>query len=161
VEGTYLLFICNAKNRAKVSSVIERERITTADRVGFLEFPDRHEVLLGMLRGCDAGVVHTWQPEWPSHWLSLPNRIMEYTLCGLPVLATSQPEFVAFHQEFGNCALYGGDREEALRAAIERLREQRPQLERNAEQAASRLSWGSEQKALIDLYVAHCGRHPA
>ncbi len=157
VDGTYLLFICNAKNRAKVTSVIEREGITTAVRVGFVDFPERHDVLLGMLRACDAGVVHTWQPDWPSHWLSLPNRIMEYTLCGLPVLATSQPEFVAFHQEFGNCALYNGEREEDLRAAIVRLLQQRPQLERNAQKAASQLSWSSEQKALIDLYEQHCG----
>jgi glycosyltransferase involved in cell wall biosynthesis len=157
VDGTYLLFICNVKNRAKVTSVIEGERIMTDDRVGFVDFPERHEVLLGMLRKCDAGVVHTWQPDWPSHWYSLPNRIMEYTLCGLPVLATSQPEFAAFHQEFGNCSLYNGERVHELRAAIERLREQRSQLEARAKHASSRLSWALEQKALIDLYEEHCG----
>jgi glycosyltransferase involved in cell wall biosynthesis len=161
VDGTYLLFICNTRNRSKVISVIERENIMTADRVGFVDFPERHEVLLGMLRACDAGVVHTWQPDWPSHWLSLPNRIMEYTLCGLPVLATSQPEFVAFQQEFGNCALYNGVRVEDLRAAIEQLLEQRTALEVNAKHAATRLSWRSEQKALIDLYEMHCAGPPA
>jgi len=153
LEGTYLLLICNALNRNKVQDVMDRTHIHTNGHVLFMDYPARNEELMAMLQACDAGIVHTWQPDWPSHWYSLPNRIMEYTLCGLPILATAQPEFVAFQQEYGNCVLYAGDREQEMTAALRELLLQGPELAEKARQAKERLSWDQEVRSLLDLYT--------
>lgn len=151
-KDIFLLFICNTFNKAKVLRVAESEGLEWTHRIGFIDYPKDHDQLMGMLASCDVGVIHTWQPDWPSHWLSLPNRLMEYTLCGLPIIATKQPEFMSFQKQMGHCVLFHGEDENELDSAIDQVEMNTQHLKMMAKQAAGSISWEQESKALLDLH---------
>jgi glycosyltransferase involved in cell wall biosynthesis len=129
------------------------------NKVGFLDYPKDDRQLMGMLASCDVGIIYTWRPDWPSHWLSLPNRLMEYTLCGLPIIATKQPEFVAFQAKTGHCVLFHGEKEQELSNAIDRVETDAVELKKMAERASSSISWRTESEVLLRVHAAISSMH--
>ncbi|MDD5571688.1 MAG: glycosyltransferase [Bacteroidales bacterium] len=105
-----------------------------------------------MLSSADIGIVHTWQPKWKSHWHSLPNRFFEYSLAGLPIICTSQPEFVKLGNEFRHAVFYSGDKKNDLIKAINKCLENYDTLKQNALKIRENLSWEKESAKLIMLY---------
>jgi glycosyltransferase involved in cell wall biosynthesis len=141
----YLVFIGSNSVLKKISSRYHSQQIL------FHDYMERM-ALNECLSAADFGVVHTWQPEWKSHWLSLPNRIMEYTVAGIPVIATAQPEFVRLGEEFGHIVTYRGDYKPALKDAIDSALKNYDSLKKNAMVAREMLSWAKESEKLINMY---------
>ena len=145
VKNAYLVFIGDS------SRLKALEKANTNARVLFHPYAQREELFM-LMHAADFGIVHTWQPEWRSHWLSLPNRILEYTMAGLPVIATAQPEFLKLGKEFGNMVFYTGDVFSEMVKAIEQAIVQKEDLRAKAMAAAQHLSWDAEVQPLLNVY---------
>ena len=73
-------------------------------------------------------------------------------MVGLPIIATSQPEFMKLGMTYGNMVFYRGDAEEEMVKAIEMGISTQVALKRNAEISSTSLSWEVEVMQLINLY---------
>lgn len=132
-------------------SVKQFERKTNQTNVYFHPYPPQEE-FYNLLPAANFGLVYTWKPTWKSHWLSLPNRIFEYSLAGLPIIATSQPEFKKLGEQFGHIAFFKGDNADSLHKAIEVAIEKEAVFAQNANQIGTKLNWESEAEKLLKLY---------
>lgn len=132
-------------------SVKEFERKTNQARVYFHPYPEQ-EAYQKLLGAADFGLVYTWKPEWKSHWLSLPNRIFEYSLAGLPIIGTEQPEFLTLGNEFGHIEFFRGSSARQFSQALQNALKNEQQLRENAKRISNNLSWELESKKLIALY---------
>lgn len=145
IDNVYLIFIGNSQK------IKELEKNNQNPHVLFHDFIERLE-LYKIISTADFGIVHTWQPTWKSHWLSLPNRIMEYTLAGIPIIATKQPEFIKMGDEFNHISFYHGNHPEELKSAILKGIANFDTLKTNAVLAREKLSWEKESEKLTQLY---------
>lgn len=144
-ENCHLVFIGDSEK------IRQLEKNTNISNIHFLPYPSRPE-LYQLLASADFGIVHTWQPRWQSHWFSLPNRILEYTIAQIPVIATSQPEFLKLGNTYGHIGFYHGNKPDELKKVILGAIENKPQLKQNAIAASGKISWEQESEKLIDLY---------
>jgi len=108
--------------------------------------------LYRIIQSADFGIVYTWQPNWKSHWFSLPNRILEYTLAQLPIVSTAQPEFIKISEKYNHLVLFNGNSKKELINAILTAKENRSSLKSKAIDASLDLSWEKEIETLFDLY---------
>lgn len=144
-ENVHLVFIGDSE---KLKSISEH---TKEENIHFHHYPNRKE-LYSIIQSADFGLVYTWQPNWKSHWFSLPNRILEYTLAQLPIISTSQPEFIKISQKYNHLILFNGNSKEELTNAIISAKEKRDVLKSNAIIASLDLSWEKEIETLVEIY---------
>lgn len=133
-------------------SVKEYEKKTNLPNVYFHKYLHGQE-FFDLIASGNFGLVHTWKPTWPSHWFSLPNRIYEYSMAGLPVICTKQPEFMKLGDQFGHATFYKGDSKEELKKAIQDAINREDELRANAATIGDKVNWETESKQLIDLYM--------
>ncbi|MEC7226708.1 MAG: glycosyltransferase family 4 protein [Candidatus Latescibacterota bacterium] len=90
-----------------------------------------------------------------SFYYSLPNKLFEYMMGGLPVLASNFPEMQRIVEETGAGAVTDPEDVEAISKAVYALLSDSAgqQTRREAAlRAAQRFNWECESKALTDLY---------
>jgi glycosyltransferase involved in cell wall biosynthesis len=100
-----------------------------------------------------------------SYYLTLPNKIMEYQMAGLPVIASDFPEYrrVVRDCDSGE-TLQDPSSPEELAAAVRNILsdpERHASLRRNARQGALIYCWENEQARLLDLYQRLADRRAA
>ena len=100
----------------------------------------------------DIGLVYTWNKKWKSYWNALPNKMMDVSLAGIPVLSTEQPELKNFINEFHHGITFNGDSKSSLKEGIEKLLHDYEPLKRNAVLIEKQLNWQLESQKLITLY---------
>lgn len=87
-----------------------------------------------------------------SYYYSLPNKLYEYTLAGMPVVVSQFPEMSKLIGEFENG--WGTPvLEESLRSLVEKI--DSPSIEakrRNSIKARERIGWDLEEKKLLAVY---------
>jgi glycosyltransferase involved in cell wall biosynthesis len=146
--------------RAELERLAAEEGVT--DRVEFAGAVPPGQVI-DSLRGATAG-LSLIQPACLSYELSLPNKIFEYLLAGLPVLVSDLPVMGSFVEERGVGLLARPDDPSDVAAKLAEL--MRP--ERNRElrdavaKAAAELRWEPESSLLGATYTealaaAHIG----
>jgi glycosyltransferase involved in cell wall biosynthesis len=109
--------------------------------------------LLGRLAGAGAGLALI-EPVCLSYKLTLPNKLFEYLLAGLPVIATDLPVLGAFVRQHGVGEVTASLDPEAVREAVVRALEperQRPTRERIAA-LAEITRWENEVRLLEAAY---------
>lgn len=128
------------------------ERLGVADRVELPDpvTPDRAS---DVLRAADVGLALI-QPACLSYELALPNKLFEYTLAGLPILATRLPAIESFVRERGVGELVRPGAHTELVEALGRLvsPEENRRYRQAARRAAAELSWELESSALAAVY---------
>ena len=88
-----------------------------------------------------------------SYYLNLPNKVFEYLLSGLPVVASDLPELRAFLSGTGAGVLFDPNSRDDLAEAITRLlREDQQELRARALRLGRENTWDGEQERLLDLY---------
>lgn len=123
------------------------------DRVRFLArvpFPDLHEHTCG----ADIGLC-VIRPSGSSFSLSLPNKLFEYFMAGIPVLAGDTPEIRAVIEQTGAGVLVDPLDPGAIGSALESLLAEAPRREalaRAARSAARRYCWEQEAPRLLEVY---------
>jgi glycosyltransferase involved in cell wall biosynthesis len=90
-----------------------------------------------------------------NHYTTDSNKLFEYVMAGLPVIASDFPEIRAIVEPWGLGILVDPDDVGAISNAISRLRADaglREQLAANARYARSELDWSSQEPVLLDAY---------
>jgi glycosyltransferase involved in cell wall biosynthesis len=133
--------------------VEEARRLGLVDRVEVLD-PVPPESADTVLAEADIGLALI-KPVCLSYKLTLPNKLFEYTLAGLPILATRLPAISAFVDRWQVGETVEPDDLDGLEAAVRRMLSPRNSLafQRAARRAATQLSWESEQRVLASIYA--------
>ncbi|MFP3447181.1 glycosyltransferase family 4 protein [Pseudomonas sp. SIMBA_067] len=90
-----------------------------------------------------------------NHYTTDSNKLFEYVIAGLPVVATDFPEIRKIVRNNDIGLLVPENDEHALSDAIEKLldnRELRDHFANNAKNTARNLNWETQEKCLVDLY---------
>ena len=101
----------------------------------------------------DIGLVYFWNPVWESYNLAIPNKLMDTTLAGLPILATDQLELNLFNQKHRHMAMFNGDKINSLSESIDYIINNYDKLKKNALKVSEEISWEKESEKLIKLYT--------
>lgn len=126
-----------------------------ADRVRFLPkvpFPELHEWTCG----ADVGVC-VIKPTGDSFMWSLPNKLFEYFIAGLPVLAGDTPQIRQVITDTGAGVVADARDPRAIAGALRSLFDDtdlRRQLSTAAQVAARRYCWEQEAPRLLALYAS-------
>jgi glycosyltransferase involved in cell wall biosynthesis len=124
-----------------------------ADRVEFAGAVPPGEVIES-LRGATAGLTLI-QPACRSYELSLPNKLFEYVLAGLPVLASDLPVMGAFVTDHRVGVVAKPDDPSDVAAKLAELMrpERNRELRAAVAETAAKLSWERESGLLGDTYA--------
>lgn len=137
--------------RAELADVVER--VGVGDRVEFVP-PVRSEDVVRTLSTADVGLCLI-QPVTLSYRLTMPNKLFEYVLAGLPVLGSDFPNIGEFIHEHGVGQTVDPEDPTAIaRALREMLDPERNARYRTAAAEAARIvRWEAEQIKLIKVYA--------
>ena len=149
IDNTCLLFIGNTAKHKELKNKIENHELK--NKIFIHDYVASNEIGK-LISNADIGIVHTWQPKWKSHWHSLPNRIFEYSMAGLPIVSTSQPEFIRLGNEFNHIVFYNGDEKADFVNALKNCIENFNILKQNALKIKEKISWEIESNKLLDVY---------
>jgi glycosyltransferase involved in cell wall biosynthesis len=110
--------------------------------------------LLKYTKSADAGLSLDKDTN-PNYRYSLPNKLFDYILAGIPVIVSDLPE-VRKIIEGNNCGIIiSSVTPDAISIAIKKLRDDRNflnRLKQNAVSASKSLNWENESKKVIDFY---------
>jgi glycosyltransferase involved in cell wall biosynthesis len=135
-----------------------------ADRVHFLP-PRPFDELVRTAALATVGLVPI-RPLRLSHVLGDTNKIHEYLMAGLPVVASNLPEIrqIARDGDPPVGELFDPERPESIAAAVEAVIGDRSLLQRRRVEARrlarERYNWDIEQRALLDVYADLPARRP-
>lgn len=104
------------------------------------------------LSSCDVGLVPTWNPRDISYWLALDNKLFHYVMAGLPVLATTQPEYRKVVEGYGVGVCVEPDKPGAYLAGFGRILDYYAMFKENVQRARLLLNWEREERVLLELY---------
>jgi glycosyltransferase involved in cell wall biosynthesis len=104
--------------------------------------------------GCIGLLV--FQPDYYNAYIGLPNKLFDYMLCGLPVVASDFPEIRKVVGEAGCGVLVDPTDPDAIAEAIiyllEHPDEARKMGENGRRAVEERYNWGEMEGRLLDLY---------
>lgn len=151
LPGCFLLVAGYGHHRPALERYVRDRGL--GDRVRFVG-PYPHEELLELTAGASVGMCCIVDSSL-SYRLSLPNKLFEYVLCGIPVVASNFEEMGAFVREQDVGEVCDPNDPSSIAAAVQRITE-RPAREavcrRNAEKAARIHNWQIESRALLRIY---------
>jgi glycosyltransferase involved in cell wall biosynthesis len=90
-----------------------------------------------------------------NHFTTDSNKLFEYVIAGLPVVATDFPEIRKIVRAYSVGLLVPAGSEQSLRTALQRLIDEpllRQALAQNAKNAALHLNWERQESKLVALY---------
>ncbi len=129
-----------------VRSLGLEERVDFVDPVP----PDR---LLAEVAGADAGLALI-EPACLSYRLTLPNKLFEYVLAGVPVVGSDLPMISSFVAEHGVGTTVDPEDVPAVARAVERVLdpERNERYRRATAASAPTLDWSNEREILAGVY---------
>jgi glycosyltransferase involved in cell wall biosynthesis len=142
------VFISGPRGVEDVAAYVQRAGY---DNVFFHPAIPRDEVV-DRLAECDVGVVPTWNPGRLSYWLALDNKIFDYLMAGIPVLATRQPEYLRLVDEHGIGVCVDPEDEPGFWGGYLSLMGDYEAFVGKARAARRVLNWEREREGLIELY---------
>ncbi|SAI87942.1 glycosyl transferase, group 1 [Methanoculleus bourgensis] len=123
---------------------------------GYLPYREMYEALC---RGSIALLV--FQPDYYNTYIGLPNKLFDYMLCGLPVVASDFPEIRKVVGGAGCGVLVDptdpGAIAEAIIYLMEHPEEARRMGENGRRAVLERYNWGEMERRLLEVYQAISG----
>lgn len=104
------------------------------------------------LSSADVGVVPTWNKSDLSYWYALDNKLFEYIQARIPVLATSQPEYINIIEKEKCGVCIDADQKSAYINGFDKIIGDYEYYQKNTETAAKNLSWENEKVHIQHLY---------
>lgn len=148
-DGVCLIFIASDNVfRRKIEEFARKER---AENVYFRDVVPPAEILR-YLSSCDVGLVPTWNKKNLSYWYALDNKMFEYLMSEVPVLATQQPEYVRIvrDNEVGICV--NPDQPNAYFRGFEEILSDYDRYKKNVLRVRRQLNWENEKVKLLEFY---------
>jgi glycosyltransferase involved in cell wall biosynthesis len=151
VENAYFVFVGGGSLSPRLRQQVRR--LGLEDRVHFIS-----TVALDELPAYTASAEIGLQPiehTCLNHFSTDSNKLFEYMMAGLPVIASSMPEIrkILTRHKFGLLVPPGDS--EALVAALRELvadEKLRAKFSSNAREAAKTLNWEEQEHKLVDIY---------
>ncbi|MDN5339315.1 MAG: hypothetical protein PWQ30_424 [Euryarchaeota archaeon] len=118
---------------------------------GYLPYREMYEIL------CEGSIgLLAFQPHYYNAYIGLPNKLFDYMLCGLPVVASDFPEIRNIVGETGCGMLVDPTDPDAIAEAIVYLLEHPDEAQRMGENGRKavleRYNWGEMEKRLLEVY---------
>lgn len=152
VPNAYFVFIGGGRQEKELHDLAERLNI--ADRVRFIPTVALDE-LPAYTASADIG-VQPIENTCLNHFTTDSNKLFEYVIAGLPVVASQLPEIGKVVREHDLGLLVPESDTQALATAIRQLVEA-PELRQhyraNARTAAETLNWEAQERELVALYA--------
>ena len=106
------------------------------------------------LSSADVGIVSSWNKTDLSYWYGLDNKLFEYMMSEVPILATRQPEYIKIIEEhkLGECI---NPEIENFYSAFLRIIDKKETYKSNITKTKKILNWACESKTLIEFYQNH------
>ena len=118
---------------------------------GYLPYREMYEAL----RAGSVGLL-VFQPAYHNAYIGLPNKLFDYMLCGLPVVASDFPEIRKVVTDAGCGILVDPTSPDAIAEAVIYLMEHPEEAQRMGESGQravlERYNWGRMEERLLDLY---------
>jgi glycosyltransferase involved in cell wall biosynthesis len=135
---------------------------TATDLAGIVTLlpPVKSEELPLLTAGADMGLI-LFQNTCLNHYYSLPNKLYEYMMAGIPVIASDLPEIARVVRDNG-CGILVDPEDPAsialgIRDLLSRPAERLSMGQRAREAAISRHCWPVQARELISLYSSLAG----
>lgn len=151
LERTYVVFIGGGSMEAELKALVTKLRLE--HRVWFIPTVPLTE-LPSYTASADIG-VQPIENTCLNHFSTDSNKLFEYAMAGLPVVASSLPEIRSLVSKYRFGELVPSGDSELLAAAIQKLVDRpdiRDDLAYNAKLAAGSLNWESQEAKLVMLY---------
>jgi glycosyltransferase involved in cell wall biosynthesis len=149
LDDVTLVVIGYGYHRPTLESVVLERGLT--DKVRFFG-PVPNDELISYSASADVGLANIVNSSVSYH-TSLPNKLFEYVMAGIPVVGSDSPEIGRIVAEESIGEICDADDPEALASAITRILENPARYRDGLVSAAQRYNWDVEQEQLIDLYA--------
>lgn len=152
VPNAYFVFIGGGRQAAELYELAAS--LGLAERVRFIPTVALDE-LPSYTASADIG-VQPIENTCLNHFTTDSNKLFEYVIAGLPVVASQLPEIGKVVRQYDLGLLVPPGDTAALASAIKRLvddPELRAHHRAKAEQAAETLNWEAQEQALVELYA--------
>ena len=151
VAGVALVFICGeGGNKGELRDYCAAKGYSNIHFHGLIAPAD----IPRTLASCDVGLVPTWNKKNLSYWYALDNKLFEYLMSEIPILATQQPEYRAIVEEFGLGICIDPEEQGAYLDGLRQIMRNYPSYADNLKKAKEVLNWEDEEQKLIALYQA-------
>jgi glycosyltransferase involved in cell wall biosynthesis len=155
LDHVVLVVIGYGYYRPTLEAYVESEGL--ADRVKFFG-PIPNDELLDYTASGDVGLCNIVNAS-VSYYTSLPNKLFEYAMAGLPVVGSDSPEIGRVVTEEGIGEVCDPIDPDALAEAITTILDDPSRYEDGLAAATEKYNWGIEQHKLTDLYEQLAARH--
>ena len=151
VERAVLVFLGNGTLRHQLEGKVEK--LALHDKVRFLP-PVPPDELLPVTAGADFGVT-LLEDTCLNHRFALPNKLFEYLITGLPVLASDLPEIRRVVEDFNVGKVVNPTDRMALATALQHMtddRSARDMWRANAPRVLKAYTWASGARQFAEIY---------
>jgi glycosyltransferase involved in cell wall biosynthesis len=151
VEGAYFVFVGSGRQESVVKEMIEAKHLQ--DRVFMIPMVPLDKLPL-YTASADVG-VQILRNTCLNHYTTESNKLFEYLMAGLPVVASDFPEMRRIVKDFEVGLVVNPDDVDEIANALKGLIADRSLYEhfrKNALAAAKQLSWEEQEGTLVRLY---------
>ncbi|HOY37840.1 MAG TPA: glycosyltransferase [Bacteroidales bacterium] len=148
-ENLALVFITTF-NEGK--SAIENYAVSVgADNVYFHEAIPPGQIP-NYLSSADVGLVPTWNKKDLSYWYALDNKLFEYMIAEIPVLATQQPEYTNIVDQYCIGVCVNPDIKGSYAEGFNQITRNYSLYHENIVKSKQILNWENEEKKFLYFY---------
>ncbi|WP_228257309.1 glycosyltransferase family 4 protein [Marinobacter sp. NP-4(2019)] len=151
VDGAYFVFVGGGSVEGELKALVEK--LGLQSRVFFIPTVPLAE-LPYYTASADIG-VQPIENTCLNHFTTDSNKLFEYVVARLPIVATGLPEIARVVKQHDLGLLVPSGDTKALSAAIQRLVDDaalRKRFSINAENASAELNWEEQEQALVSMY---------
>jgi len=150
LTGVVLVVIGYGYHRPALEALVDRRGLS--DRVRFFG-PVPNDDLISYSASADVGLANIVSSSVSYH-TSLPNKLFEYVMAGIPVVGSDSPEIGRIVSEEGIGEVCDAEDPGELADAISSILRDPDRYRPGLEHAAQRYNWSVEQHQLLRLYEA-------
>ncbi len=150
LDGVVLVVVGYGHHRPVLEDLVERRGLT--DKVKFFG-PVPNDELISYSASADIGLANIVNSSVSYH-TTLPNKLFEYAMAGIPVIGSDSPQIGRIVREEGIGEVCDPEDPEAIAAAITSILSDPSRYTPGLEHAAARYNWTVEQERLLDVYRA-------
>ncbi len=148
LSDAHLVVVGYGHHRPRLEAMVERAGLD--HKVSFIG-PIPHHELLDYTAGADVGLCNIVNSSL-SYYTSLPNKLFEYFMAGIPVIGSDSPEIGRVIRETGAGEVCPPDDPRQIADAIRRILENPEPYRKAAREAAEVYNWTVERDRLLEAY---------